>query len=146
MASHSRRLAAALADIAPVTPKVPYYSATLFDPREQPVCDGAYWVDNLRNTVQFAAAVQAAMEDGYRSSPGCRPPLPTHAVEQTGQPRHVGRRLAGMRRASAAWSARLADGLHRAGAALNLFGAVSRWGGWWMRRAGVDPRPPIHRR
>ena len=56
----------------------------LFDPREQPECDAAYWVDNLRHTVRFAAAVQAALEDGYRVFAELSPhPLLTHAVEQT---------------------------------------------------------------
>ncbi|RZH90898.1 acyltransferase domain-containing protein, partial [Staphylococcus aureus] len=107
VASHSPQvdpilddLAAALADIAPLPPKVPYYSATLFAPREPPVCDGAYWVDNLRNTVQFAAAVQAAMEDGYRVFAELSPhPLLTHAVEQTGRSLDMSvAALAGMRR------------------------------------------------
>ncbi len=91
VASHSpqvdsilNELAAALAELKPTAPKVAYYSATLFDPRERPTCDGRYWVDNLRNTVQFAAAVQAALEDGYRVFAELSPhPLLTHAVEQT---------------------------------------------------------------
>ncbi|RFD27122.1 polyketide synthase [Mycobacterium uberis] len=107
VASHSPQvdpilddLAAALTDIVPMTPKVPYYSATLFDPRERPVCNGAYWVDNLRSTVQFAAAVQAAMEDGYRVFAELSPhPLLTHAVEQTARNLDMSvATLAGMRR------------------------------------------------
>jgi polyketide synthase 5 len=73
-----------LADIEPLTPEVPYYSATLFDPREEPYCDAGYWVDNLRHTVRFSAAVQAALEDGYRVFAELSPhPLLTHAVDQT---------------------------------------------------------------
>ena len=73
-----------LAELNPMTPEVPFYSATLFDPREQPVCDNRYWVDNLRHTVGFAPAVQAALEDGYRVFAELAPhPLLTHAVEQT---------------------------------------------------------------
>jgi polyketide synthase 5 len=73
-----------LADLHPRTPEVPFYSATLFDPRERPVCDARYWVDNLRQTVGFAAAVQAALEDGYRVFAELAPhPLLTHALEQT---------------------------------------------------------------
>jgi polyketide synthase 5 len=73
-----------LADIMPMSPEVPYYSATQFDPREEPVCDASYWVDNLRHTVRFAAAVQAALEDGYRVFAELAPhPLLTHAVQQT---------------------------------------------------------------
>ncbi|CAM3176798.1 polyketide synthase [Mycobacterium intermedium] len=90
VASHSPQvdpilddLADALADLQPMTPRVPYYSATLFDPRERPVCDADYWVDNLRNTVQFAAAIQAALDDGFRVFAELSPhPLLTHAVDQ----------------------------------------------------------------
>jgi polyketide synthase 5 len=91
VASHSPQvdpildeLAGVLADIKPLTPKIPYYSATGFDPREDPVCNSKYWVRNLRNTVRFAAAVRAALEDGYRVFAELAPhPLLTHAVEQT---------------------------------------------------------------
>ena len=73
-----------LADISPMAPQLPFYTATLFDPCEQPVCDAAYWVDNLRHTVRFGAAVQTALEDGYRVFVELAPhPLLTHAVQQT---------------------------------------------------------------
>ncbi len=73
-----------LAEIEPLTPEVPYYSATSFDPREEPYCDAGYWVDNLRHTVRFSAAVQAALEDGYRVFGELSPhPLLTYAVDQT---------------------------------------------------------------
>ena len=90
----------ALVDLRPSTPEIPYYSATLFDPREQPVCDADYWADNLRHTVRFAAAVQAAMEDGYRVFAELAPhPLLTYAVEQTAKSVDVpAAALAGMRR------------------------------------------------
>ena len=73
-----------LAEIKPATPQLPFYSATAFDPREGPVCDAWYWSDNLRHMVRFAAAVQAALEDGFRVFAELAPhPLLTHAVEQT---------------------------------------------------------------
>ncbi|SHH59333.1 sulfolipid-1 biosynthesis phthioceranic/hydroxyphthioceranic acid synthase [Bradyrhizobium erythrophlei] len=73
-----------LAEIEPLTPKVRYYSATSFDPREEPYCDANYWVDNLRHTVRFSAAVQAALEDGFRIFGELSPhPLLTHAIDQT---------------------------------------------------------------
>ena len=50
----------------PMQPEIPYYTATLFDPRERPVCDARYWSDNLRHMVRFSAAVRAALEDGHR--------------------------------------------------------------------------------
>jgi len=75
-----------LADLEPLTPEVPYYSATLFDPREEPYCDAGYWADNLRHAVRFGAAVQAALEDGYRVFAELAPhPLLTHAVEKTAE-------------------------------------------------------------
>ncbi|OJZ69086.1 polyketide synthase [Mycobacterium paraffinicum] len=91
VASHSPQvdpildeLSDVLAELDPRTPDVPFYSATAFDPRERPVCDAWYWSDNLRHMVRFAAAVQAALEDGYRVFAELAPhPLLTHAVEQT---------------------------------------------------------------
>jgi polyketide synthase 5 len=73
-----------LADLDPGSPTIPYYSATSIDPREEPYCDADYWVDNLRQMVRFGAAVQAALEDGYRVFAELSPhPLLTRAVEQT---------------------------------------------------------------
>ena len=93
VASHSPQvdsildeLTDALGELDPMTPEVPFYSSTMFDPREEPECDAWYWADNLRHTVRFAAAVQAALEDGYRVFAELAPhPLLTHAVEQTAQ-------------------------------------------------------------
>ena len=113
-----------LAEINPMTPEVPFYSATLFDPREQPVCDAGYWVRNLRNMVRFAAAVRAALEDGYRVFAELAPhPLLTHAVEQTARSLDMPlAALAGMRREQALpYGLRgfVAD-LHSAGAAVDF--------------------------
>ena len=75
-----------LSDIAPMKPEIPYYSATLFDPRERPVCDARYWSDNLRHMVRFCAAVRAALEDGHRVFGELSPhPLLTRAIGQTAQ-------------------------------------------------------------
>lgn len=77
-------LTEALADLRPAEPTIPYYSATLYDPRDPADFDADYWADNLRHTVRFAAAAQAAMEDGYRVFGELSPhPLLTHAVDQT---------------------------------------------------------------
>ena len=77
-------LAGMLDDITPLAPEIPYYSATLFDPREQPYCDVDYWIDNLRHTVRFSAAAQAALEDGFRVFAELSPhPLLVRAVDQT---------------------------------------------------------------
>ena len=113
-----------LADITPGTPTVPYYSATLYDPRDQPPWDGGYWGDNLRHTVRFAAAVQAALEDGYRVFAELAPhPLLTHAVEQTARSLDMPvAALAGLRREQElphGLREFLAD-LHSAGAAVDF--------------------------
>ena len=117
-------LADVLAELNPMTPKVPYYSATLFDPREQPVCDADYWLDNLRHTVRFGAAVQAALEDGHRVFAELSPhPLLTYAVEQTAASLDMPvAALAGMRREQSlphGLRGLLAD-LHSAGAAVDF--------------------------
>ena len=131
VASHSPQvnpildeLGGVLADLHPMTPDIPYYSATLFDPREEPVCDSKYWVDNLRRTVRFGAAVRAALEDGYRVFAELAPhPLLTHAVEQTARSLDMPlAALAGLRREQALpYGLRgfVAD-LHSAGAAVDF--------------------------
>ncbi|ORA77921.1 type I polyketide synthase [Mycobacterium malmoense] len=107
VASHSSQvdpiladLAGQLADLKPVAPEVPYYSATLDDPRARPNFDAGYWVDNLRQSVKFAAAVQAALDDGHRVFAEPSPhPLLTRAVEQTAAAAGITvQALAGMRR------------------------------------------------
>lgn len=91
VASHSPQvdpilaeLAEVLSDLTPAAPTVPFYSATLDDPRATPRCDAQYWVDNLRRPVQFATAVQAALDDGFRVFGELSPhPLLMRGVEQT---------------------------------------------------------------
>jgi polyketide synthase 5 len=79
-------LGESLAELTPMAPKIPFYSATGFDPREEPVCNNKYWVRNLRNTVRFAAAVRAAIEDGYRVFAELAPePLLASAIEETAE-------------------------------------------------------------
>lgn len=72
-AAHSRQVDAVtdelvrrLDGITARTPVVPVYGTALTDVRQQPVFDGRYWADNLRNPVRFAQALQTAAEDGYR--------------------------------------------------------------------------------
>jgi polyketide synthase 5 len=76
-------LAVCLSGIAAQTAHTPIYSTTLLDPRESVKCDRAYWVDNLRHTVRFRPAVQAALEDGHRLFVEIAPhPIVTRAVIQ----------------------------------------------------------------
>ncbi|MGO9509376.1 MAG: sulfolipid-1 biosynthesis phthioceranic/hydroxyphthioceranic acid synthase, partial [Mycobacterium sp.] len=114
-------LSGALADVTPMAPELPYYSATLFDPRERPVCDARYWVDNLRHAVRFSAAVRAALEDGYRVFGEVSPhPLLTRAVEQTAASVDIPvAAIAGMRRDQP-----LPHGLHALVAELHSAGAA----------------------
>ncbi|MFN8033437.1 MAG: sulfolipid-1 biosynthesis phthioceranic/hydroxyphthioceranic acid synthase [Mycobacterium sp.] len=107
VASHSPQvepildeLSEMLADITPMAPEIAYYSATSFDPREQPYCDADYWVDNLRHTVRFSAAVQTALEDGFRVFGELSPhPLLTRPIDQTAAALDIAvAALAGMRR------------------------------------------------
>lgn len=117
-------LTAMLAEIRPMTPEVPYYSATLFDPRERPVCDARYWANNMRRMVRFATAVQAALEDGFRVFAELAPhPLLTRALEQTARGREMPMAaLAGMRRQQSlphGLRGFVAD-LHSAGAAVDF--------------------------
>ena len=117
-------LTAALADLNPMTPEVPFYSATSYDPREQPVCDARYWAANMRKMVRFAAAVRAALEDGYRVFAELAPhPLLTHPVDQTARSLDMPlATLAAMRRGDElphGLSEFVAD-LHSAGAAVDF--------------------------
>ncbi|WP_422747473.1 sulfolipid-1 biosynthesis phthioceranic/hydroxyphthioceranic acid synthase [Mycobacterium sp. WMMD1722] len=107
VASHSSQvdpildeLTEVLDDVEALDPQIPYYSATLYDPRDIPEFDAYYWADNLRHAVRFSAAVQAALEDGYRVFGELSPhPLLTHAVDTTGRSLDIGlSTLAAMRR------------------------------------------------
>lgn len=131
VASHSPQVDAiladlteALAELTPMRPTLPYYSATQENPRAQPSFDARYWVDNLRQPVRFATAVQAALEDGLRVFAEPAPhPLLMRAVEQTAAAAGISiQAVAGMRRDQP-----LPDGartfladLHNAGAAVDF--------------------------
>ncbi len=125
-----------------MTPEVPFYSATQFDPREQPVCDARYWVDNLRRTVRFAAAVQAALEDGYRVFAELAPhPLLTHALEQTA--RSLDMPLAALagyapRAGTAVRAAWLCGGSAQCGRRGRLLRALPEWAAGGRAAADLD--------
>jgi acyl transferase domain-containing protein/NAD(P)-dependent dehydrogenase (short-subunit alcohol dehydrogenase family)/acyl carrier protein len=72
IAFHSRHLdpivgqiEAAARELVQRPPEVPLYRTALPEPRAV-VRDTGYWVQNLRQPVRFAEAVQAALEDGHR--------------------------------------------------------------------------------
>jgi polyketide synthase 5 len=112
-------LSEALAELSPMAPRLPFYSTTLFDPRDRPVCNAGYWVDNVRHTVRFAAAVQTAVEDGHRVFAEFAPqPLLIGAVEQTAAA--VGVRVAGLAGMPPLGLRGLLADLHSAGAAVDF--------------------------
>ena len=112
-------LSEALADLNPTPPQIPFYSTTSFDPRERPVCNAGYWVDNVRHTVRFAAAAQAAVEDGHRVFAELAPqPQLIDAVEQTAAA--AGIQVAGLAGMPAVGPRGLLAELHSAGAAVDF--------------------------
>ena len=152
VASHSPQvdpilddLTEALADITALEAEVPYYSATSFDPREEPYCDAYYWADNLRHTVRFAAAVQAALEDGFRVFAELSPhPLLTHAVDQTARSLDMSAAaLAAMRREQPLPHGlrELVGDLYTRGRRGGLLGALPRRSPGGCAAAGVEPPP-----
>ncbi len=88
VASHSPQvepllddLAAALGDLTPRSPAIPFYSTVLDDPRTVPVFDATYWCHNLRRPVRFADAVGAAARDRHTVFVEISPhPVVTQAV------------------------------------------------------------------
>ncbi|OBG80159.1 polyketide synthase [Mycobacterium sp. E802] len=131
VASHSPQvdpildeLAEVLTDLTPLTPAVPYYSSTSYDPRDEPYLDADYWVDNLRHAVRFSAAVQAALEDGYRVFGELAPhPLLVHPAEQVARSLDINiAALASMRRETQLRKGLLGfvGDLHNAGAAVDF--------------------------
>ncbi|MFE7834814.1 SDR family NAD(P)-dependent oxidoreductase [Streptomyces sp. NPDC057474] len=88
VASHSPQvepllddLAAALTDVTPRPPTVPFYSTVLDDPRAVPAFDAAYWCHNLRRPVRFTDAVRAAAQDRHTAYAEMSPhPVVTQAV------------------------------------------------------------------
>ena len=113
----------------------------------EPVCDAGYWADNLRHTVRFAAAVQAALEDGYRVFAELSPhPLLTHAVEQTAaQPGHAGGRPGRACGASSSCRTGCAASwrICTARAPRWTSRCSTRAGAWWTRRCRRGPTVPL---
>ncbi|MER7848923.1 SDR family NAD(P)-dependent oxidoreductase [Kitasatospora sp. NPDC096077] len=72
VASHSPQmddllplLRAELDGLTPRRPELPFFSTVAGRLGTEPACDAAYWCDNLRAPVHFAAAVRAARQAGY---------------------------------------------------------------------------------
>ena len=73
-------LRSALADLAPVAPKIPLISTVGQTNGAAPAFDADYWVANLRNPVRFSQAVAAAAENHATFIEVSPHPLLTHAI------------------------------------------------------------------
>ena len=73
-------LRSALADLAPVVPKIPLISTVGQTNGAAPAFDADYWVANLRNPVRFSHAVAAAAENHATFIEVSPHPLLTHAI------------------------------------------------------------------
>lgn len=113
-----------LAGVTAHKPRIPMYSTVLLDPRESPVCDGPYWIDNLRRSVRFRPAVQAALEDGHRVFVEISPhPIVTRAVlENAAATDFAVRALSSMTRGEPMPNGllNLVGAIHVAGSAINF--------------------------
>ncbi|MGW2118935.1 beta-ketoacyl synthase N-terminal-like domain-containing protein, partial [Streptomyces zhihengii] len=117
-----------LAPVAPRTATVPFYSTVTAGPIDTATLDAAYWVRNLRGTVEFEATTRALIADGLTAFVECSAhPVLAVGLQDSGATAVIGslkrddggrdRFLAG---AAAAWASGLpvaADALfHRPGA------------------------------
>ncbi|MFI1919554.1 type I polyketide synthase [Nocardia sp. NPDC020380] len=79
-------LLAALADIAPTSGDIPFFSTVDADWRDTETLDAEYWYRNLRQPVRFADATRTLLDDGYAFflEPSTHPVL-TIGVNQTAE-------------------------------------------------------------
>ncbi len=75
-------LRAALADLTPKSPAIPFFS-TVVDATAAPVLDAEYWVANVRQPVRFCDAVVAAGQDHATFIELSAHPMLTHAITET---------------------------------------------------------------
>jgi phthiocerol/phenolphthiocerol synthesis type-I polyketide synthase D len=79
-------LRTALADLAPVTPKIPLISTVGQTNGVAPTFDADYWATNLRNPVRFSQAVAAAGANHSTFIEVTPHPLLTHAITESLEP------------------------------------------------------------
>src|SRR6202007_518120 len=73
----------ALADLTPMTPRIPLISTVGQADGAAPKFDADYWVVNLRNPVRFSQAVATAAENHSAFVEVSPPPLLSHAINGT---------------------------------------------------------------
>lgn len=90
-ASHSAQieeiretLLTVLSGVRPRAAAVPFYSTVSGEPIDTAALDGAYWVRNLRETVQFHRTVEKLLADGHTTYIEMSPhPMLTLAIQET---------------------------------------------------------------
>ncbi|MFE9249828.1 beta-ketoacyl synthase N-terminal-like domain-containing protein, partial [Streptomyces sp. NPDC007088] len=79
-------LARELADVAPRTASVPFYSTVTGGVLDTSALGAGYWYRNLRQTVRFAETVDALLDDGFRLFvESSAHPVLTMGIEQTAE-------------------------------------------------------------
>ncbi|MER6185847.1 type I polyketide synthase, partial [Streptomyces sp. NPDC001652] len=97
-ASHSahvesirEELLSVLAPVAPRASRVPFYSTVTGEPIDTAQLDAAYWVRNLRQTVQFETAIKSLVDDGLTAFVECSAhPVLALGIEESGASTVVG--------------------------------------------------------
>ncbi|QKV74047.1 type I polyketide synthase [Amycolatopsis sp. Hca4] len=129
-------LAAAARGLSIGAPSLPLYGTVLDDPRSDAPRDSGYWPQNLRRPVRFAAAIEAALQDGHRHFLELSPhPVVTHNIAQIAEALPVQAVTAAhsLRRAQPAL-AELTEQLGR----LHCAGVRVDWRAHWPRSAAVE--------
>jgi len=75
-------LRAALGDLTPNSPVIPFFS-TVLDPTAAPLLDAEYWVANVRQPVRFSDAIAAAGQDHATFIEVSAHPMLTQAITET---------------------------------------------------------------
>ncbi|MFC9268253.1 SDR family NAD(P)-dependent oxidoreductase [Streptomyces zhihengii] len=143
-----------LAPVAPRSATVPFYSTVTGGPIDTATLDAAYWVRNLRGTVEFEATVRALIADGLTAFVECSAhPVLAVGLQDSGATAVIGslkrddggrdRFLAG---AAAAWASGLpvaADALfHRPGARRSPLPTYAfQRESHWLTAGGTTPAP-----
>jgi acyl transferase domain-containing protein/surfactin synthase thioesterase subunit/NADPH:quinone reductase-like Zn-dependent oxidoreductase/NAD(P)-dependent dehydrogenase (short-subunit alcohol dehydrogenase family) len=113
-----------LRELRPSDPRCPYYSTTDVRTERGRLGDAGYWWRNVRQTVQFAAAVERAVEDGQSCflEIGPHPVLRASLLECLQGARGPTRVVSTLRRAASDW-----ESLGQAVAELHVAGAPLCW-------------------
>ncbi|MFE2950225.1 type I polyketide synthase [Embleya sp. NPDC059267] len=139
------RLRTDLADIAPVTGRVPFHSTVTGAPVDTAELNAEYWYGNLRHTVRFEETVRGLLEQGYDAfvEVGPHPTLVT-PIEETAAALGLAPAVIGSLRRDRGDLARFLLSVGEAA----VLGVVPDWPTFFAGRPGVVDLPtyPFHRR